>query len=55
MMCENDDVEYILLYDTSKPKNPDIPQFIYEHFNLDEMNDDKCKANLNFMEMTFTI
>lgn len=45
-----DDLEYVLLYDASKPKNPDIPYFTYEDFNLSEMNDDECKAEFRFYE-----
>ena len=42
-----DDVEYVLLYETSKPKNPDIPYFAYNDFNLDNMTDDECKTEFN--------
>ena len=43
-----DDVEYALLYDASKPKNPDIPYFAYNDFNLDNMTDDECKTEFRF-------
>ena len=44
------DLEYVVVYDASKPKNPDIPYFIYEDFNLNEMSDDECKAEFRFYE-----
>ena len=43
-----DDVEYVLLYEASKPKNPDIPYFAYDDFNLDNMTDDECKTEFRF-------
>ena len=40
-------LEYVVLYDASKAKNPDIPYFIYEDFILNEMSDDECKAEMS--------
>ena len=42
------DVEYELLYDAIKPKNPDIPYFAYDDFNLGNMTDDECKTEFRF-------
>ena len=50
-----DDVEYVLLYEASKPKNPDIPYFAYDGFNLDSMTDDEVKRSFDFFEMIFII
>jgi hypothetical protein len=42
------DAEYALLYDAGKPKNPDIPYFAYNDFNLDNMTDNECKTEFRF-------
>ena len=38
----------LLLYDVNTPKNPDIPYWSYERFNLDLMTDDKCETEFRF-------
>ena len=50
-----DDLEYVVLCDERKPKNPDIPYFTYEDFNLNEMNDNECKAEFRFHENDISI
>ena len=39
-----DDTELVLLYDLHKSKNPDIPYWRYEKFDLKKLNDDQCKV-----------
>ena len=36
------DEEFLVLYDSYKPKNLDLPYNMYESFDLDEMEDDEC-------------
>ena len=43
-----DDAEFVLLYDLHKSKNPDIPHWRYERFDLDELNDDQCRVSFRF-------
>ena len=43
-----DDTELVLLYDLHKSKNPDIPYWRYEKFDLEKINDDQCKATFRF-------
>ena len=43
-----DDEEFVLLYDSSKSKNPDFPYWNYQSFDLDHMEDDECKAQFRF-------
>ena len=43
-----DDTEFVLLYDLYKSKNPDIPYWCYEKFNLEKLNDDQCKVTFRF-------
>ena len=43
-----DDEEFVLLYDSSKSKNPDFPYWNYHSFDLDHMEDDECKAQFRF-------
>ena len=38
------DEEFLVLYDSCKPKNLDLPYNMYESFHLDEMEDDECVA-----------
>jgi len=40
--------ECMLLYDINTPKNPDIPYWRYEPFDLDQMTDDECKTEFRF-------
>ena len=39
-----DDVEFGLLYDLNTSKNPALPYWKYEAFNLDGLTDDECKC-----------
>ena len=45
-----DATECLLLYDVNSPKNPDIPYWSYERFDLDLMTDYdlECKSELRF-------
>ena len=43
-----DTTECLLLYDANSPKNPDIPYWSYERFDLDLMTDDECKTEFRF-------
>ena len=43
-----DDTEFVLLYDLHKSKNPDIPYWRYEKFDLEKLNDDQCKVTFRF-------
>ena len=38
----------MLLYDVNSPKNPDIPYWSYERFDLDLVTDDECKSEFRF-------
>ena len=38
------DLEFLLLYDAFKTKNPEFPHGNYERFDLDSMNSAECKA-----------
>ncbi|XP_068704403.1 uncharacterized protein [Montipora foliosa] len=38
------DEEFLVLYDSHKPKNSDLLYNMYESFDLDEMEDDECVA-----------
>ena len=40
--------ECLLLYDAYSPKNPDIPYWSYDRFDLDLMTDDECKTEFRF-------
>ena len=43
-----DDTVFVLLYDLYKSKNPDIPYWHYEKFDLEKLNDDQCKVTFRF-------
>ena len=43
-----DDTEFVLLYYRHKSKNPDIPYWRYEKFDLEKLNDDQCKVTFKF-------
>ena len=45
-----DDTEFVLLYDLHKSKNPSIPHWRYEKFDLEELNDDQCKVTFRFLK-----
>ena len=40
--------EFVLLYDINTAKSPDLPYWNYEHFDLDNLADDVCKAEFRF-------
>ena len=43
-----DDDEFVLLYDLNTSKNPDLPYWNYEPFELDSMEDEECKTEFRF-------
>ena len=43
-----DATECLLLYGVNSPKNPDIPYWSFERFDLDLMTDDECKTEIRF-------
>ena len=43
-----DDTEFVLLYNLHKSKNPDIPYWRYEKFDLEKLDDDQCKVTFRF-------
>ena len=43
-----DEVEFALLYDLNKTKNPEIAYCQYEKFDLESMNDDECRTEFGF-------
>ena len=43
-----DDIEFAVLYDINKPKNPNIPYWSFDIFDLDELSDDECQTNFRF-------
>ena len=45
-----DDEEFALLYDINSSKNPDLPYWAYQPFNLDEMDDAECKTVFRFFQ-----
>ena len=45
---EINEVEFVLLYDLNTAKSPDLPYWNYEHFDLDNLADDVCKAEFRF-------
>ena len=50
-----DDTEFALLYDIHRSKNPDMPYWRYNKFDLEVLNDDQCKVFLDLRKVTFTI
>lgn len=44
------DEEFILLYDMNTSKNPDLPYWKYDPFDLDDLCDDECKAEFRFLK-----
>ena len=42
------DEEFALLYDLNSSKNPDIPYWTYQPFDLDTMDDAECKTEFRF-------
>ena len=45
-----DDVEFLLLFDLNKSKNPDYPYRTYGAFDLDSLNDDECKSEFPYFK-----
>ena len=43
-----DDVEFVLLSDLNRPKNPQLPYWSFDNFDLDELCDDECQTNFRF-------
>ena len=44
----NDEVEFALLYDINKSKNPYIPYWQYNTFDLENMTDDESRTEFRF-------
>ena len=42
------DEEFCLLYDANRSKNPEFPYEEYGKFDLEDMEDDECKAEFCF-------
>ena len=42
--------EFVLLYDTVKSRNRDLPYWNYEPFGLDELSDDECQEEFRFLK-----
>ena len=47
------DEEFALLYDVTRPKNPDVPYWRYPKFDLEGMSDDECKAEFRFSQKRY--
>ena len=45
-----DDEEFLLLYDLNTSKNPDIPYWSYERFDLETLTDDECWTEFRFLK-----
>ena len=45
-----DHEKFALLYDINSNKNPDLPHWAYQPFNLDEMDDAECKTEFRFFK-----
>ena len=43
------DTHFVLLYDINSCSNLRLPYWIYDLFSLEDMNDDKCKAEFRFL------
>ena len=42
--------EAVLLYDINQSSNPNFPYWEYQHFNIEIMSDDECKAEFRFLK-----
>ena len=42
------DRQFVLLYDANTSKNPDLPYWKYDRFDLDELGNDQCKTEFRF-------
>ena len=43
-----DDEEFILLYDVTKPANPELPYWTYPPFDLEKFSDDERNTEFRF-------
>ena len=43
------DTEFFLLYDINSCSNLHLPYWKYDHFSLEDMNEDECKAEFSFL------
>ena len=43
-----DDIEFLLLYEASNKKNPALPYWKYDHFDITRLTDEECKADFRF-------
>ena len=44
------DEEFLYLYDINQSKNPDLPYWTYDRFDLDNLNDSECEAEFRFLK-----
>jgi len=42
------EVEFAILYDLNKRKNPEIPYWQYNNYDLESMNDNECRTEFRF-------
>ena len=47
------DVEFVLLYNLNTSKNPALPYWKYEAFDLDGLKGDECKCKFRFFKSDF--
>ena len=43
------DTEFLFLYDINSCSNLHLPCWKYDHFSLEDVNDDECKAEIRFL------
>ena len=43
------DEEFPLLYNVNTSKNPDLPYWKHDRFDLDELSDDECNVEFCFL------
>ena len=44
LLYDDEDEDFIILYELFSSRNPDFAYDSYDRFDLDNMNDDECKA-----------
>lgn len=44
------DDEFVLLYELNSSKNPEIPYWLYDRFNLELLCDDECRTEFRFLK-----
>ena len=44
------DEEFLMLYESNTSRNPDLPYWSYETFDLDNLSDDECRNELRFFK-----